>query len=147
MTDVPSILYRSFRLPDGHTLTLYEHDMSADGSSTWRNPKDEPDRINGLAARLSVMEAPSGMAVSHLSWIEGRREYQLWVNANVVQKALRDRLFALAASLPHSVPACPNEPPPKQWRLDENGRPIDEPLPAVVTQSQSDDMLAKRPCK
>lgn len=148
-TDVSSILYRGFRLPDGHTLILYEHDMSADGSSTWRHPKDEPERINGMAARLVVMEEPSGTAVSNLSWVEGRRDYQLWIDANVVRQPLREQLFALAASLPRSVPACPNEPPPKQWKLDKDGQPIDEPPPAVMTQEQFDAIgdPSKRPCK
>lgn len=109
---VPSILYRGFRLPDGHRVTLFEHDMSADGSRSSRAPEDEPERINGLLARLVVLEAAPGTAVSLLSWFDGRREYQLWIDANVARvPLLRDRLFALAASLPHAVPACPNEPP------------------------------------
>ena len=106
LMDVPSRLYRGFRLPDGHVLTLSEQDMSADGSSTWRDPKDEPERINGLPARLTVLEAPSGSAVSHLSWVEGRRYYELWVDANVEReplRPLRNELFALAGSLPRSV--------------------------------------------
>jgi hypothetical protein len=98
--DVPSILYRGFRMPDGHRVTLFEHDMSADGSTSWRAPKDEPERINGLPARLVVLEAAPGTAVSLLSWFDGRREYQLWVDANVVRVPLRSQLFALAASLP-----------------------------------------------
>jgi hypothetical protein len=66
------------------------------------------------------------------SWFEGRRGYQLWVDANVVRVPLRDRLFALAASLPRAVPACPNE-----------------PMPQVMTQAHMDAMLerSKRPCK
>ena len=138
--DVRSRLYRGFRLPDGHRLTLFEQDMSADGSTSWRDPKDEPERINGLAARLVVLQDPSGKAVSLLSWMEGRRDYQLWIDANVVREPLRERLFALAASLPHAVPACPNEPPP---------RPADEPMPQVSTRAQVDAMLdiSKRPCK
>jgi hypothetical protein len=149
MGDVPAILYRGFRLPDGRTLILYEHDMSADGVSAWRNPKDEPDRINGMAARLVVMEDPSGSAISNLSWVEGRRDYQLWINANVVRKPLREQLFALAASLPRSVPACPNEPPPKQWKFDEHARRIGKPPPAVLTEEQLDAIAdrSKRPCK
>jgi hypothetical protein len=116
---VRSRLYRGFRLPDGHRVTLYEEDMSANGLTSWRNPRDEPERINGLAARLVVMEDPSGKAVSLLSWMDGRRDYQLWIDANVVRVPLRDRLFALAASLPHAVPACPNEPPPLRYHAEE----------------------------
>jgi hypothetical protein len=136
---VRSRLYRGFRMPDGHRLTLYEEDMSANGLTSWRNPKDEPERINGLAARLVVMEDPSGKAVSLLSWMEGRRDYQLWIDANVVRVPLRGQLFALAASLPHAVPACPNEPPP--LRYDAEGRP--------VNRAQADAMTGngERPCK
>ncbi|MCS0632565.1 hypothetical protein NX786_24830 [Telluria mixta] len=149
VTDVPSRLYRGFRMPDGHRVTLLEHDMSADGSRAWRHPKDEPERINGMRARLVVKEAPSGKAVSLLSWFEGRRMYELWIDANVVRVPLRDRLFALAASLPRAVPACPNEPPPPPMRFDANGYPVDEPPPQVLTQAQVDAIgdMSKRPCK
>jgi hypothetical protein len=111
ITDVPARLYRGFQMPDGHRLTLSEHDMSADGVRTYRHPDNEPERINGLRARLSVMEVKPGQAVSHLSWVEGRRSYELWMDANVARDTLRAQLFSLAASLPKSVPACPNEPP------------------------------------
>jgi hypothetical protein len=149
VVDVTSRLYRGFRMPDGHQVTLFEHDMSADGSRSWRDPKDEPERINGLPARLVVMEATSGKAVSLLSWFEGRRVYELWIDANVVRVPLRDRLFALAASLPRAVPACPNEPPPPPMRFDANGNPVDEPMPQVLTQAQVDAIgdRSKRPCK
>ncbi|WP_332876462.1 hypothetical protein [Massilia sp. S19_KUP03_FR1] len=111
ITDVPARLYRGFQMPDGHRLTLSEHDMSADGVRIYRHPKEEPERINGLRARLNVMEVKPGQAVSHLSWVEGRRSYELWIDANVAREPLRAQLFALAASLPASVPACANEPP------------------------------------
>lgn len=111
VTDIPARLYRGFRMPDGHRLTLSEHDISADGVRTFRRPEDEPERINGLRARLNVMEVKPGQAISHLSWVEGRRSYELWMDANVAREPLRAQLFALAASLPESVPACPNEPP------------------------------------
>jgi hypothetical protein len=144
VNDVPSRLYRGFRMPDGHRVTLFEHDMSADGTRSWRDPKDEPERINGLPARLVVMEDNTGAAVSLLSWFEGRRGYQLWIDANIARVPLRDQLFALAASLPHAVPACPNEPPPKPMRFDADGNPVDEPMPG-----QMDTMVdrGKRPCK
>jgi hypothetical protein len=149
VVDVPSRLYRGFRMPDGHRVTLFEHDMSADGSSSWRDPKDEPERINGRPARLVVMEDPAGKAVSLLSWFEGRRGYQLWIDANVVRVPLRDRLFALAAALPRAVPACPNEPPLPPLRFDADGRPVDEPMPKVLTQAQLDAIVdrSKRPCR
>lgn len=143
---VRSRLYRGFRLPDGHRLTLYEEDMSSNGITTSRRPEDEPERINGLPARLVVMEAPSGKAVSLLSWVEGRRDYQLWVDANIVRVPLRGQLFALAASLPRSVPACPKEVLPRQARRGPDGMPLDDPMPEIV----SLDVKAGangRPCK
>jgi hypothetical protein len=100
-----SRLYRVFRMGDGHLLTLFEHDMSADGSSMQRAPADEPERINGLPARLVVLQGESGKAVSVLSWLEGRRYYELWLDANVALTHARPQLLALAASLPKSVPA------------------------------------------
>lgn len=134
--DVRSRLYRGFRLPDGHRLTLSEQDMSADGTTSRRDPKDEPERINGLAARLVVLEDASGKAVSMLSWKEGRRDYQLWIDANVAREPLREQLFALAASIPKAVPACPGSPP------------ADTPMPTVLTQAQMEALVdrSKRPC-
>ncbi|SFC22878.1 hypothetical protein [Massilia yuzhufengensis] len=146
--DVPSRLYRGFRMPGGQVLTLFEHDMSADGTSAWRDPADEPERINKLPARLVVLQAPSGQAVSVLSWFENRRGYELWIDANVAGSPLRGELFALAASLPPSVKGCPNEPPPKVVRRGADGFPEDEPAPKFITQAQVDAMRsAKRPCK
>lgn len=127
-----SRLYRGFRLPDGHTLTLFEHDMSLDGASIWRAPEDEPERINGLPARLGVFVTDSGAALSHLSWVEGRRNYELWVDANVVGTPLRAQLFALAASLPLSVPGCPDEIPPAPLQLGEDGAPVFPPPPRTL---------------
>jgi len=142
-------LYRGFLMPDGHTVTLFEQDMSVDGKSIWRAPEDEPERINGIPARLSVFQAPSGNAISHLSWVERRRAYELWIDASVVDSPLRKQLFALAASLPLSVPACPNEVPPKPARMGTNGFLADEPMPMTLTQSEIDGMFdkSKRPCK
>jgi len=149
VVDVRSRLYRGFRMPDGHRVTLFENDMSADGTTSWRETKDEPERINGLPARLVVVEAPSGKAVSLLSWTEERRDYQLWIDANIARMPLREQLFALAASIPKAVPACPKEPPPKKARLGADGLPVDDPMPRVLTEAQLDTLLAKhrRLCK
>jgi len=149
VTGIRSRLYRGFRMPGGHTLTLSEHDMSADGVTTWRAPKDEPERINGLPARLTVLEDVSGTAVSHLSWVEGRRDYELWVDANIARVPLREQLFALAASLPRAVPACPGEKLRESIGVDENGFPIRPSLPHVLTVEEMDALgdRSKRPCK
>jgi len=105
VSDVKSRLYRRFKMPDGHTITLFEDDMSADGSHTYRDPKDEPERVNDLPARLTVLQAPNGKAISVISWVEGRREYQLWLDANVILEQKKPQFLALAASIPKSVPA------------------------------------------
>lgn len=111
---LPSRLYRVFRTNDGRLLTLFEHDMSADGSSMQRDPADEPERINGLPARLIVLQGESGKAVSVLSWLEGRRYLELWIDANVALTHTRPQLMALAASLPKSVPAKAGPAPARQ---------------------------------
>jgi hypothetical protein len=149
VSGVPSRLYRGFLTPEGHTVTLFEHDLSADGSVTSRNPKDEPERIHGLPARLSVFQTPAGKAVSNLSWLEQRRWYELWIDANVVGTPLREQLFALAASLPLSVPACPNERMPEPIQMGANGFPIVKPMPKTMTQAEMEALLdeTKRPCK
>jgi hypothetical protein len=66
-----------------------------------------------------------------------------------VRVPLRERLFALAASLPRAVPACPNEPPRPPMRFDADGRPVFEQMPKVLTQAQMDAIVdrSKRPCK
>jgi hypothetical protein len=106
--------------------------MSADGSQSARAPKDEPERINGLPARLVVMQAGAGKAVSFLSWREGRRYYELWIDANVVLEKTRPQLFMLAASLPKSVPARPHEPDLIPIRLGPDGMPIMPEPPATI---------------
>jgi hypothetical protein len=139
---VRSRFYRGFATPDGRRVTLFEHDMSADGTSLRRDPEDEPERVNGLPARLSVMQGRGGDAVSHLSWREGRRFYELWIDANVAGTPLRQELFALAASLPKSIPACPNEIPPKKVVMGPDGMPEIEPMPAVLTDAEMNALIA-----
>ncbi|MBA5606101.1 hypothetical protein H3H36_12110 [Duganella sp. FT3S] len=132
VSNVNSRLYRSFRQPDGHLLTLFEHDMSADGTHSYRRPEDEPERINGLPARLMVLQATSGKAVSVLSWTEGRRGLELWINANVVLENKRAQFFALAASLPKSIPANAHEPESSPPMLGPDGKPVLSAPPAVI---------------
>lgn len=127
-----SRLYRSFRMPDGHTVTLFEHDMSADGTHSYRSPKDEPERVNDLPARLVVLQAGQDKAVSVLSWNEGRRYYEIWLDANVVLEKKRAQLFAMAASLPKSIPARLNEPPADPVGLGPDGVPLMPPPPATI---------------
>lgn len=65
IADKRSRLYRRFGLSDGHVVVLSEHDMSADHSHSWRDPKDEPERVGTRPARLVVLQTPSGKAVSN----------------------------------------------------------------------------------
>lgn len=149
-TDVRARLYRGFRTPDRHTVTLFEQDLSADGSDMTRAPADEPERVHGLPARLSVFQTPEGKAISHLSWREHRRWYELWIDANTASdNLLREQLFALAASLPLSIPACPNEPVRPPLQIGPNGFPIIEPAPAILTKDEMEARFdnASRPCK
>jgi len=149
--DTRSRLYRRFGLPDGRIVVLSEHDMSADHSHRWRDPNDEPERIGKLPARLVVLQTTSGRAVSDLTWMEGRRDYELWVDANAgVDRALRARMFALAASLPPSKPACPNEAPYKAVPFGPDGFPQEEPLPASMTEAEMQaltERIEHPPCK
>lgn len=144
-----SRLYRGFRMRDGHEVVLFEQDMSVDGTTMGRDPDDEPERINGLPARLSVFQTPSGKAISHLSWVEQRRAYELWIDANVAKTPLRKTLFTLAASLPRSIPACPNERPPKPVRLGTDGLPVVDPMPMTLTDAEMTARFdsSQRPCK
>jgi hypothetical protein len=147
ITGKRSRLYRRFGLPDGRVVVLSEHDMLADHIHTWRDPKDEPERIGTLPARLVVLQTPSGKAISSLTWLEGRRDYELWVDANAgVDRALRERMFTLAASLPPSKPACPNEALYTPVPLGPDGFPQDGPAPKVLT-SADIDAIDHPPCK
>src|SRR5207244_2697534 len=123
----------------------------ADHLHTWRAPEDEPERVGTLPARLVVLQTPSGKAVSDLTWLEGRRDYELWVDANAgTDPALRARMFALAASLPPSKPACPNEAPYKPVPLGPDGFPQDEPWPKSLTAAEMQarvDLIEHPPCK
>lgn len=124
VSKVNSRLYRSFKMHDGHTVTLFEHDMSADGSHSYRHPKDEPERVNDFPARLVVMQASSGKAVSIISWTEGRRGYELWMDANVIREKKRSQFLALAATLRKSIPARTQEPASEPIMLAPDGMPL-----------------------
>ncbi|GJI88832.1 hypothetical protein RugamoR1_19950 [Rugamonas sp. R1(2021)] len=149
VNDTRSRLYRAFRTPDGHTLVLFEHDMSADGSSSWRAAQFEQERVNGSPARLVVLRAPSGRMVSSLTWTEGRRSYELWLDGNDARHPAGPQLLALAAALPRSVPACPNEAPVAPPRLGPDGMPEIGPIPAVLTGAEVAAALEKsgKSCK
>ncbi len=57
--------------------------------------------IKGHAAVLTVEAAPSGKALSRLTWTTNERDYALYVNGNVNSKAeLKTSLFDLANALP-----------------------------------------------
>lgn len=143
VSNTVSRVYRVFRMRDGHVVTLFEHDMSADGARMFRAPKDEPYRINGLPANLMVFQAGSGRAVSALSWKEGRRYYEIWIDANVALEHRRAQLFALAESIPKAVPACPNEPEPESVTIGPDGVPHWPPPPQTMTVEQAEALSQK----
>lgn len=126
-------LYRSFRTPRGHTVTLSENDMSVVGMQMFRDPKSAPERINGQPAVLRVFQTPTGTAVSVVFWEEGRRSYELWTNSNIALEHSREELLALASSLPKSVPARKSEPGLQPFLgLGPDGRPLDAPPPQTL---------------
>lgn len=140
---IKSAFYRVFRTADGHTVTLFEHDMSADSSQSFRAAADEPERINGLPARLVVWEAASGKAVSVLSWLEGRRWIELWIDANMARGQARARFFAMAAALPKSVPANAHEADLQPLAFGPDGRPQLPPMPVTLSQAQMTAFLER----
>lgn len=148
VNQVRSRLYRGFHSPEAGNVTLLEWDMSADGSSIGPPVGGQDEHIHGFPARLTVLEAPSRKAVSLLFWTEGRRYNELWVDSNVHRTAKKDWLLALAASLPPSVPACPNEIVPEPFQLDATGTPLLAPTPATMTEEEWNKRFpSPRPCK
>lgn len=146
VNDIRSRLHRGFKTRDGHQINLFEWDMSADGSSTSEDPGAN-ERVNGLPAQLVVMEAPTHEAISLLYWVEKRRSFELTIDSNVIRTGRKDWFLSLAASLPKSTPACPNEIPPAPVRLDSKGMPIFESMPLMMTQEQVDLLSKPRRCK
>ncbi len=60
----------------------------------------QTERVNASPAQLTVLQTPSGKAISILLWTEGDRHYELSVDANVRITPFRPSLTDLAASLP-----------------------------------------------
>jgi hypothetical protein len=146
VNDIRSRLHRGFKTPEGRRVSLFEWDMSADGS----NASDDPnanERVNGSPAQLIIMETPTREATSLLYWVEKRRSFELTIDSNVIRTGKKDWFLSLAASLPKSTPACPNEIPPKPVRIDSNGMPIFEPMPPILTPEQMDELAKPRRCK
>ena len=117
----PAALHRTFRTPQGHIVDLFEWDMSVAGGQITARADLQTEQVNGTPAQIIVLQAPSGKAVSILSWIEGRRRYELSISANVKTSRLSPTLVQLASSIPKSVPARMREaesafpfPPPPQ---------------------------------
>jgi hypothetical protein len=133
-----SRLYRSFRMPDGRMLTLFEHDLSSADMDGAHPPHDARERINGMPARLDVLQGDAGRAVSVLSWRDGRRDYRLWVDANVTLDNSRARLLALAATLPRAaqpmppVPSMPASAPQAQQGMASAATPVHALAPAAI---------------
>lgn len=137
-----TMLYRSFDMGNGRTITLSEVDMSVEGIQTFRRPEDEPERINGLPARLAIFQTESGRAISFLSWKEGRRDLALWTNTNVALDNSRSELFALANAIPKSVPAQASEPELRPMSIGEDGMP-DIEMPQRLTVEEVEESFRK----
>lgn len=105
-------LHRTFRTPQGFIVDLREWDLSVSGGQVWGRAELQTKRVNGAPAQLTVLQAPSGRAVSTLAWTEGRRRYELVVNANVNTVSVVPTLLDLASSIPKSVPARSDGGPP-----------------------------------
>jgi hypothetical protein len=99
-----TLLNRTFRTPSTKLINLREWDMSVSGGAVYPlDPAERQEDVNGAPAQLTILQSPSGIAVSILTWIEGRREYQLMMDANVKAPG-SPNLLGLARSLPKSVP-------------------------------------------
>lgn len=105
-----SALHRTFKSPQGHIVDLFEWDMSVSGGQVKKRADLQTEQVNGAPAQLIVIQASSGKAVSILSWVEGRRHYELSVDVNVKTSTISPTLFQLASSIPKSVPARLDEP-------------------------------------
>lgn len=138
---VVSRLYRSFRTPDGRTVTLFEHDMSADGAQLCGNSRDE--RFRGMAPKMSVLQTASGQAMSIVMWTEGRRYYEIWMDANAVLEHRGPQLLSLAASIPKPVPARLQEPDREECWMGPDGKPNFPPAPMILTDEQMKALMKK----
>ncbi|MES2297523.1 MAG: hypothetical protein V4582_10795 [Pseudomonadota bacterium] len=110
-------LHRTFRTPQGTVIDLLERDLSVGGAGVYVAAELQTEKVNGIPAQLTVVQAPTKQAVSILLWIEGRRFYELSTNENVKLKARTPTLQQLAASLPKSVPANAHEAEPDLSKL------------------------------
>jgi hypothetical protein len=102
-------LHRTFRTRQGHIVDLREWDMSIGGGQIFPRADLQSERVNGTPAQLTVLQAPSGKAVSLLYWVDGRRSYELSISVNVRTSSLSPALIQLANSIPKSVPTRPAE--------------------------------------
>lgn len=127
-----SALYRAFKTESDQTVYLMEWDMSVGGGDVFWKPEDEPERINGVPARLDVLQTTSGKTISLFTWVEGRRFYELWIDANVRQGSGPHPFFKLAASIPKSEPARIDEPIRQPFIVGPDGLPKST-FPSVFT--------------
>ena len=97
-------IHRTFKAPTGRIIDLLEWDMSVSGGSVMSQQSLQTERVNDSPAQLTVVQTKSGKAVSILSWVEGRRYYELSIDMNVKATGMSD-FIQLARSIPRSVPA------------------------------------------
>src|SRR5262249_35087335 len=71
---------------DGEIIELDEFDTSLGGGSY--TTRLQTERIKGLPAVLTIVQAKSGKALSILSWEENRRHIELSIDRNIRQFGL-----------------------------------------------------------
>ena len=137
-----SALHRFFRTPARRVIDLREWDMSVTGGEVFSRRELQTEQVNGAPAQLVVLQAPSGRAFSVISWMEGRRHYELSIDTNVLVTPASPTLQQLAASLPKSVAAkpgegadCPLAGEKVQWVADY-----------CMASLETDDQTAAEPC-
>lgn len=94
-------------------------------------------------ANVKSRLASSGKAVSVISWKEGRRYYELWMNANVTLGQLRPQLFSLGAAFPKSVPARKHEPELMPFVAGPDGIPHEPQPPATLSDEQMKALIKR----
>ena len=97
-------IHRTFKAPAGRIIDLLEWDMSVSGGSVKSQQSLQTERVNDSPAQLTVVQTESGKAMSILSWVEGRRYYELSIDMNVSATGISN-FIQLARSIPRSVPA------------------------------------------
>lgn len=92
---------RVFRGAQGEVLTLQEFSLYGGASvRSWR--KDGILKVAGIDAQLTVLQVTPVNGVSMLAWQDGPVYYEVTVNRGADNERSKQRLIALAESLPRT---------------------------------------------